>query len=164
MLGISIHDEPGLVSSYYPSLIVRQPKLTLPVNGRCLSHILPSPQCIVGAKLPSLPLSISLIRIEEHKQCCKNQGQSLTGLKDERRVLIAPLCSKAQLFEFLWLLFISMKVESLQCGLDGIPSQIKTHPMQIIQYLCSIDASPTIEAVMVLTMEMTLRIAAECDQ
>ena len=91
--------------------------------------------------------------------------QSLTDLEDERRALIAPLYSTAQMYDFIWMLFISMKVENTPMW-TGWNSKLvdNKHPMQVIQYLPQIDASPTIDAVVVLTMEMSLRIAAEGEQ
>ena len=38
------------------------------------------------------------------------------------------------------------------------------HPMQVVQYLLQLNASPTIDGVVLATMKMTLRIAAECGQ
>ena len=39
LLGISIHDEPGLVATY----CLGEPRLTLPVNGRCLPYLTLTP-------------------------------------------------------------------------------------------------------------------------
>lgn len=51
-----------------------------------------------------------------------------------------------------------MKVENTPMW-TGWNSKIveNKHPMQVVQYLPQIDASPTIVAVVVLTMEMALR-------
>lgn len=62
--------------------------------------------------------------------------QSLTNLEDERRAFIAPMYQEAQMFDFMWMLFISMKVENTPMW-TGWNSKIveNKHPTQVIQYL-----------------------------
>lgn len=154
----TLHDTVGIVYQDVPAIPIQENLASSHATSR------PSVQR-QPAKKRRRALEVEEFPIVPHHKSLKLKTQSLTDLEDETRAVIAPLYSTAQTFDFIWMLQICMKVENTPMWTGWNSKLVENrHPMQVIQYLPQIDASPTIDAVVVLTMEMSLRIAAECEQ
>ena len=154
----TLHDTVGIVYQDVPDVKIQEALAASAITSRPSAQSQPPKKRRRALQVEDFP-------IEPYHRSLKLLTQSLTGLEDERRALIAPSYNKAQIFDFVWMLFISMKIENTPMWTGFNSKIVKTsHAIQVVEYLPQIDASPTIDAVVKLTMDMTLRILAECGQ
>ena len=158
----TLHDTVGMVYQFQVDENLRQAIAT--------PHVGPASLRSTPATRPHQPLrkrrralEAEELHIQPYHKSLKLVTQTLTNLNDEIREEIAPSYQNAKLFDFVWQLCVALKVPNTPMW-TGFNSKIveNKNPLQVVRYLPLIEASPTIDAVVLLTMQMALKVAGEC--
>jgi hypothetical protein len=101
-----------------------------------------------------------------YNKCLKLVTEPMLDVEDERRAHQSPYFFKARQLDFLFILEKYLDDNNLLPMWIGWNANIveNKNPMQSIGYLPEISESPTNKSVVLKTLEMSLRLAEECDQ
>ena len=152
------HDTVGIVTQDVPSAEIRKAYSASKTNSNSTKPAAP-------ARKRRRALEVEDFEMAPYHKTLRIVTQTLTDLDDSIRAIVAPSYNNVHLFDFVWILSIFQGVENTPMWVGWNSKFIENrHPMQVVQYLPQLNASPTIDGVVLATMKMTLRIAAECGQ
>ena len=160
----TLHDTVGMAYQFQVDDNLRQAIAT--------PHLVPASLRSTPATEPHQPprkrrraLEAEEFHVQPYHKSLKLVNQTLTNLNDNLREEIAPFYENAKTFDFVWQLCVAINVPNTPMW-AGFNSKIveNKNPLQVFRYLPQIEASPTIDAVVLLTMQMALKVASECQQ
>lgn len=103
--------------------------------------------------------------IEPYHKKPRMTRECMIQLDDPKRAIVPQSFQTAKLLDFLWMCSLSLRLEGIPMWTGWNSTIVKnTHPMQTVCYLPQVNVSPTSIAVVVETMNMSQRLAEECEQ